>query len=201
MINEETFHKQVATELPGINHLTRLYEDEYDLSMINRSEGEIDYLTSANIRAALATSPHFVSHSGHGSTGGCCCLDSSVAGGLSNPMGFIMWADSCFTNGFDTNDAMSEALINNPNGGAVAYVGNTRYGWIDVGDDYQRAFFHALVNTRHLGLLNDTRMNVSGTVYNWVYERWSRFLINLLGDPELQVYRAALTAKVNITVV
>jgi hypothetical protein len=106
--------------------------------------------------------------------------------------GFIGYADSCLTNRFD-GDAFSEELVNNPSGGAVAYVGNTRFSWIGVGDNFQRAFFHRLVSTRHLGLLNDSRISVYGTTgYYSGYERWAIFTLNLLGDPELQVYRNAV---------
>ena len=107
--------------------------------------------------------------------------------------GFIGYADSCLTNGFDSNDAMAEALLLNPSGGAVAYVGNTRFSWIGVGDDFQRAFFHRLASTRHLGLLNDSRLSVFGTTGYWRgYERWQIFSLNLLGDPELRIHRGPL---------
>jgi hypothetical protein len=89
----------------------------------------------------------------------------------------------------DANDAFSETLLNNPSGGAVAYVGNTRFSWIGVGDDFQRAFFHRLTATRHLGLLNDSRCSVYGTTGSMLgYDRWVVFALNLLGDPEMRVY-------------
>jgi hypothetical protein len=72
-------------------------------------------------------------------------------------------------------------------------VGNTRFSWVRVGDDFQRAFFHRLTTTRHLGLLNDSRVHVYGTTgYMHGYERWAILALNLLGDPELRVYRAPL---------
>jgi hypothetical protein len=72
-------------------------------------------------------------------------------------------------------------------------VGNTRFSWVGMGDDFQRAFFHRLASTRHLGLLHDSRMTVLGTTgYAGNYECWTMFAMNLTGDPEMQVYREAL---------
>ena len=89
-------------------------------------------------------------------------------------------------------DAFSEELIKNANGGAVAYVGNTRFSWIGLGDDHQRAFFHRLTSTRHLGLLNDARMYALDMTYWHAYARWAAFALNLLGDPEMPVWRTGL---------
>jgi hypothetical protein len=94
-------------------------------------------------------------------------------------------ADSCLTNQFDAEDAVSEVLLYNPNGGAVAYIGNTRFSWIGLGDDFQRAFFHQMVSTRHLGLLNDSRCNLLQTA--GAYSKWVIFTLNLMGNPETPV--------------
>lgn len=194
MADQERLRQQIVAELPAINSFERLYEDELDLSIWGRIAAPVEYLTSARLQTALNARPHFMSLSGHGNSDGCCGGSVSLANSLTNgDRGFIGYADSCLTNQFDTNDAFSEALITNPDGGAVGYVGNTRFSWISVGDDFQRAFFHRLTTTRHLGLLNDSRVNVFGTTGFWQgYERWAIFTLNLLGDPELQVYRAPL---------
>ena len=194
MADQEQLRQQILGELPAIDEFNRLYEDELDLTIAQRVAAPVGYLTSATLQASLNARPHFVSLSGHGNGNGCCGGSVMLANGLTNGLrGFIGYADSCLTNEFDSNDAFSEALITNPNGGAVAYVGNTRFSWISVGDNFQRAFFHSLTTTRHLGLLNDSRVNVFGTTGYWQgYERWAIFTLNLLGDPELQVYRAPL---------
>jgi hypothetical protein len=81
--------------------------------------------------------------------------------------------------------------VTNPNGGAIGYVGNSRFSWIGLGDDYQRAFFHRLASTRHLGWLNDTKVAVAAAHTPDAYWRWPVFTLNLLGDPELRVRRQA----------
>ena len=86
-------------------------------------------------------------------------------------------------------DAVSEHLIGNPNGGAVAYIGNTRFSWIGDGDDYQRRFFQewaTLGGDAHLGLLNDTRAMVFDE--SNAYFRWERLALNLVGDPEMPLW-------------
>jgi hypothetical protein len=194
MSDQEELRQQIRNELPAIDEFTRLYEDELDLTLAERVAAPVEYLTAARLQAALNTRPHFMSLSGHGNSNGCCGGSVGLANALTNGIrGFIGYADSCLTNQFDTNDAFSEALITNPNGGAVAYVGNTRFSWIGVGDNFQRAFFHRLTTTRHLGLLNDSRIDVFGTTGSWEgYERWAIFTLNLLGDPELRLYRGPL---------
>ncbi len=194
MADQESLRTQLSAELPAINDVQRLYEDELDLTLAERFAAPVEYLTAARLQSALETRPHFVSLSGHGSSGGCCGGSVGLANALTNgEPGFIGYADSCLTNMIDDEDAFSEALVKNPHGGAVAYVGNTRFSWIGVGDNFQRAFFHRLTTTRHLGLLNDSRLGVYGTTGFWTgYDRWAIFALNLLGDPELQVYRSAL---------
>lgn len=193
MADQERLRRQIRTEVPGIDRFSRHYEDERDLSWFDRWTAPVQYLTESGLRGGLDAGPHLVSLSGHGSQSGVAFLSTTMAQGLRNGTpGFIGYADSCLTNGFDANDAMGESLLLNGAGGAVGYVGNTRFSWIGVGDDFQRAFFHRLASTRHLGLLNDSRISVFGTTGYWSgYDRWQIFSLNLLGDPELRVYRAA----------
>jgi len=190
MADQETLREQLATELPGWNQVSRLYKDETDLTPAQVAAAPVSHLTSARIEAAMNTRPHVVSLSGHGSGGGCCGAGIAMAQGLTNgAYAFIGYADSCLTNQVDMEDAFSETLIKNANGGAVAYVGNTRFSWIGLGDDYQRAFFHRLTSTRHLGLLNDSRTYAVDMTYWHAYARWATFALNLLGDPEMPVWR------------
>ncbi|MBK8263451.1 MAG: hypothetical protein IPK80_19175 [Nannocystis sp.] len=165
---------------------TRLYEDEIDLA-----SGGAEHLTVDRLRAALDQGPHFVCLSGHGNWNGCCGLDNGVAAGLNNDALFIAYADSCLTNRFDVEDAMSEALVNNPHGGAVAYVGNTRYSWVGVGDNFERGFFRRLAEVKRLGLAFDVRcaMLTEATGFHQHYNPWAIFAANLLGDPEMKVWR------------
>ena len=186
MADQEILRKQIAADFPGIDTVKRLYEDEIDLPAADATSPPVDHLTDNRLRDTLNLGQHFVSLSGHGSQGGCCTLGNNIAQNATNGYHtFIAWADSCLTNDFQVEDSMGEDLLKNPNGGAVAYVGNTRFSWIGLGDDYQREFFKQLKSIRHLSLLNDSRFNLPN---NWVYFKWIKFALNLLGDPEMPLW-------------
>jgi hypothetical protein len=191
MMDSEALRIQMDAELPVLRRFTRLYEDIDSLPIANRNAAPVARFTDGALVTALNEGHHFLSLSGHGSMGGCCGVDSWKASSATNGNKyFIAFADSCLTNDFGYNDSMSESLLNNPNGGAVAYVGHTRFSWIGLGDDFERAFFHALVNTRHLGLMHNSRLNVLFTSSRGPldhYNKWSVLALNLLGDPEMEV--------------
>ena len=191
MLDQEALRTQLAADVPGWSSVRRLYEDEIDLPPAAVGATPLEHLTGAGITARLNEGQHIVSLSGHGWWGGCCGLEPSMKTSLNNGGAtFIAYADSCLTNQFDFDDAISEGLVQNDHGGAVAYVGNTRFSWIGVGDDFQRNFFKGLPATRALGLLNDRRLAmVNANTGFWpVYNRWSVFSLNLIGDPEMRVW-------------
>jgi hypothetical protein len=191
----ETLRKQIAADFPGINVVKRLYQDEIDLPPADATTPPVAHLTQERVRDSLNNGPHFLSLSGHGSQNGCCYVDKDMARNATNAYHtFIAYANSCLTNDFEWADAMSEELIKNANGGAVAYVGYTRFGWLGLGDDYEREFFKRLKTTRHLSLLNDSRFNrPSGSVDNW-----TKFSLNILGDPEMPVW-VGKPGKLNVS--
>jgi hypothetical protein len=193
MADQEQLRVQLQSELPKWDSYMRLYEDEIDLTPAQAAAAPIQHLTQARLQAALNAKPHIMSLSGHGNSDGCCGGAVWLANGLTNGYEtFIGYADSCLTNQVDASDAFSEALVCNPNGGAVAYVGNTRFSWIGNGDDFQRAFFHRLTAVDHLGLLNDSRCGLLGTPGYPPDQRWTIFALNLLGDPEMKVRKGPL---------
>ncbi len=194
MADQETLRKQMAADFPQLNLVSRLYEDEVDLPAADAAAPPIQHLTEARLRDNLNQGPGIVSLSGHGSSNGCCHLSGALASTLTNGYStFIAFADSCLTNQFEAEDAVSEKLLYNPNGGAVGYVGNSRFSWIGVGDNFQRRFFKTLTWTRHLGMLNDIRttMVTEATGYHRLYNKWVIFAQNLMGDPEMEIWSAA----------
>lgn len=191
MRDQEKLRQQIDADFPQFSQVSRLYEDEIDLTPAERAAAPIDLLTGDRVRNSLQSGQHLVSLSGHGSWDGCCGLGPTTADGLTNGYhAFIGYADSCLTNQFDRNDAVSERLVNNAMGGAVAYVGNSRFSWIGVGDDIQREFFAHMKSTRHLGLLADSRcaMLNKSTGYQKRFTKWAIFTLNLIGDPEMPVW-------------
>ncbi len=190
MSDQEQLRVQMASDQPSWNIVTRLYEDFTDLTPAQKSARPVAYLTSARLKDALEDAPHIVALSGHGNPDGCCAGDVWMARGLTNDKpGFIVYADACSTGASDSEDSFAEVLLTNPRGGAVAYVGNTRLGWIGDGDDLQRAFFKKLTTTRHLGLLNDSRLFAIDYATGEGYARWETYSLTLFGDPEMSVWR------------
>ncbi len=181
MTDQEALRKQIAADFPSVNVVNRLYEDEVDLPAADAASPPVQHFTNDRVRDALNLGPHFLSLSGHGSQGGCCGVNNATAQAATN--GFlapITYAASCLTADFGAQDAMSERLVLNPQGGAVAYVGYTRFGWIGVADDFEREFFTRLKTTRHLALLNDSRLSLGHV--------WTKYVQILLGDPEMPVW-------------
>lgn len=101
MTDQEVLRKQIAADLPGINTVKRLYEDEIDLPAADATSPPVYHLTGNRLRDTLNLGQHFVSLSGHGSQGGCCALDNNIAHNVTNGFhSFIGYADSCLTNDF-----------------------------------------------------------------------------------------------------
>jgi hypothetical protein len=181
MTDQENLRKQLKADFAGVDVVKRLYEDDVDLPPADAAAPPIAHVTSDRVKDALNQGPHFLCLSGHGSSGGCCYVGGAMATAATN--GFhqpIAYAMSCLTGDFTASDATSEKLLQNAAGGAVAYVGYTRFGWIGSGDDFARKFFERLKTTRHLSLLNDSRFDLT--------DKWTIFAQNLLGDPEMPVW-------------
>lgn len=190
MSDQEQLREQIGADFPLVQTVARCYEDQVDLTPAQRTAAPVQDLSESAVRTGLNAGPHFVSLSGHGNSNGCCDLGVSMARTLTNGYhSFIGYADSCLTNEFDSTEACSEALIRNANGGAVAYVGNTRFSWIGLGDDFQRAFFRRLTTTAHLGHAQDSRFIQFATNASWDFYQWIVFTSNLMGDPEMPVWR------------
>ncbi|MBB5873793.1 hypothetical protein F4553_007227 [Allocatelliglobosispora scoriae] len=191
MLDQEQVVDIARASLHGITTIDRLYTDEVDLPA-GRPAGA-RHLHRASLTEALNKAPHLVSLSGHGSMDGVAYLDGAMASTLSNGLpGFIAYADSCLTGAFEWGEAMSEQLLTNPDGGAVAYIGNSRFSWIGVGDDFQRLFWQRLSTTRNLGLLADSRCELVHTAgLHPTNTKWVVLSLNLLGDPEMPIWTRA----------
>ena len=194
MTDQEALRHQLATTVPGWSDVDRIYEDDLDLDPPDRAAAPLTHLTQPALEARLDAGPHIVSLSGHGNWPGCCTLNPDVNNRLTNAGApFIVYADSCLTNEFDLTYAISQDLVTNANGGAVAYIGNSRFSWIGVGDDFQRNCFAGLPATTSIGLLHDRRCAGAHLLPGYErYNRWSIFSLNLMGDPEMRVRVRAL---------
>jgi hypothetical protein len=158
--------------------------------------------TVESVLAAMSAGQNFVLHDGH------CSEDVMGAGNgyiyltdtdtLSNwPRNFILNSIGCWPAAID-RDCIAEHLMNNPDGGCVAFIGNCRYGWGSPGNPgfgYSDKFQHEWArwvfanNVLPLGasLAEHKIAFVSFAGDENVY-RWNEYQINLLGDPEMPAW-------------
>jgi hypothetical protein len=198
MTDQEALREYMKSALPVIDHVERLYTDEPDLVIESQSDAPLHHLTEANLLDALTRGPHFASFSGHGNTDWCAYLRTSLVNQLTNGSSTThMWVDSCLTGAFDSQDCVAEAAIKRPNGGALSYIGNTRYSWVGLGAKFREAFFVRMGTSRHLGELNDSRFLFKNEASGLGRERrlWHILVQHLFGDPEMPVYRSIEEAK------
>lgn len=163
---------------PNFRTIERHYDDYFDLS----APPPLVPLDATTIRAALDSGVHFASLSGHGSPDGCCAV-SSGHDFTNTHKYFIMFANSCSTARPDGYDSLAEKSTYDPNGGAIAYVGNTRYGWVGVGDNYEEFFWGKLKVYSRLGPAAGLRLATGG-----MRQLWTFYTQTLFGDPEMPVW-------------
>lgn len=195
IIQQEELREWVKSQFGRINQVQRLYSDVTDMPTGSFSGAGLKQLSSENLEQELNNGHHFVSLTGHGNWTGVAHLNHAMINRLSNgEHTFIAIADSCLTNKFDENDAIGESLLNHPQGGAVAYIGNSRYSWIGIGDDFRLQFFKAMKYSRNLATLNDSRCLFQNDSQHRLYKIWTILEQTLMGDPEMNVYRTDLDA-------
>ena len=109
----------------------------------------------------------------------------------------ILYSIGCWPAAFD-RDCIAEHFLTNPDGGGVAFVGNSRYGWGSPGnplfgysDRFDRAFFKELIEDKNpitgFAFYFAKSKYVPFSRQENVY-RWCQYELNLLGDPEMAVW-------------
>lgn len=184
MVEKEEVKSLFTRFFTGLDDRQRLYKDIYDIA----PEPDLSELFDFKVTEALRRGVNITSLSGHGWWGGCCGLDFRNV----PEMNFfasagVVYADSCLTNEFDhaTNDAVSELMLTQPGGGAVAYVGNSRLSWIGLGQAFEKTFWRRMRTERHIGALHNSKAGYT----SGPNEQWVNFSLNLMGDPEMEIWR------------
>jgi hypothetical protein len=155
-----------------------------------------------SVLAAMSAGLNLILHDGH------CFYDVMGVGGsylnrtdadtVSNgARTFILNSIGCWPAAID-QDCIAERFINNPNGGCVAFVGNSRYGWGSPGnpgfgysDRLQLEFARSLLVDRlaGLGLANaDSKAHFVPFAQDENVFRCNEYQVNLLGDPEMAAW-------------
>ena len=188
----------------GKDEIDRLYvPTQFDpITKLYSHLGNENYTSAMN---ALNKGQNIVNHDGHAwysSMGvGNGSLRISDMDALSNgPKYSILFSIGCWPAAFD-HDCMAEHFITNPNGGGVAFIGNSRYGWGSPGnpvygysDRFDQQFFKHLFieNIYHIGnvLAAAKSFYVPYSAQENVF-RWCQYQVNLLGDPEMPIWTDA----------
>ena len=166
------------------------------------------YSQTALINEMNSNNHHIVnycSHSGYTNDMG---LSNAQIAGLRNTKYFLAYSQGCMAGGFDSgtrprDDCAGEHFtVENGDGGAFAYIGNTRYGWYWPGKAplgpsqlFDEAIFDAIFNKSttnedmmKVGVaLQDSKEVNIGHVKQTGAVRWCYFELCLLGDPETPV--------------
>ncbi len=109
----------------------------------------------------------------------------------------IFYSMGCDPAAYDVSNCIAEHFVRNANGGGIAFIGNSRYGWYNYGTydtlsmGFDIHFFQSLLqeNLYHLGAAfsdhkNDGYQEYPGDdYYQYIFTE-----LTLLGDPELPVW-------------
>jgi hypothetical protein len=169
-------------------------------------------LTKSRAVSEMNAGHNVINHMGHAnwnvmSIGGSSLYRNDFDGLSNDPRYGIMYSIGCWAAAIDY-DCMAEHWVNAPNGGGVAFIGNSRYGWGSPGnpgygtsDVFDREFFNQLFNEGHdhLGVVHAAHRDAKvGEARTAEYTRYCLYELNLLGDPEMRVWkRNPITPVVN----
>ena len=178
---------------PRYDPITKLYE-----TLGNES--------AESVKAALNSGQGHFFHSGHAWYTVMSCGDGSlyrwdIAELTNADRQPLVYSIGCWPAAFDLpEDCIAERFLQNPGGGGVAFVGNSRYGWASPGNpgfgyserfmqEFYRVLFVERISSAGAVLAAAKAAFVPLSQEENVY-RWHQYQINLLGDPEMPVWTA-----------
>ncbi len=176
-----------------------LSENNYSITKLYES---LENLNKTSALQQLNAGQNIINHSGHAwwtvlSLGDGSLKDTDMLALNNRNRPSTIYSIGCWPAAIDY-DCVAEAFLANPNGGGVAFIGNSRYGWGSPGnpgygysDRFDEKFFYFLFNqkTNSIGeaLALAKAFYVPFARQENVY-RWCLYEINLLGDPEMPLW-------------
>ena len=173
--------------------------DRFTITKLYESWGNLNFNT---VVTAINAGQNLLNHNGHAwiyvmSVGGDGLYNSDMDDLINGDRQGILYSIGCWASAFDY-DAISEHYVNNPNGGGVAFIGNSRYGWGSPGnpcfgysDRFDQKFFDMVMckEMSNLGyaLAMAKAHYIPRSRQENVY-RWHQYQLNLLGDPEMPIW-------------
>jgi hypothetical protein len=172
----------------------------------------------SDIVEVINSPAHIINHNGHADMTHVMKLSNSdVDHSLTNGHYFVGYSQGCYDAAFDNRDApppygsggylsadsIGEHLTSGSHG-AVAFVGNSRYGWghgtdpnLGPSQHFDRQFWDAILgeNILNLGRANQESKQATYDVvgpggFDWAM-RWVYYELNVFGDPELVIKTGA----------
>ena len=180
-------------------HKNMIEEEAFPLSFeITKRYESLGNYSRTSMMAALRNGQGLINHDCHGWISQTGCLHSADFDTIHNaPQYGIYYSLGCWTSAFDYS-SVSEAFVNSPNGGGVAYIGNSSYGWgspgnpgFGISDRFDNRFFHCLFKEDDFNLgeaLSLAKLHFIPYSREKNVYRWHQYQLNLLGDPELPVW-------------
>ncbi len=172
-----------------MNPITKLYQ----------SKGNVN---KPAIMESINTGANFINHNGHAgysimSVGDAYIRYSDVLQMTNRDRYGILYSIGCWPAAID-RDAIAEDFVTQKDGGTVAFIGNSRYGWGSPGnplfgysDRFDQQFYRQLFQQ---SIYNIGKTLAAAKAYyaplsreENVY-RWCQYEINLLGDPEMPIF-------------
>ncbi len=185
----------------GLNLIDSLYIPEYYDPITKLYEAD-ENENEETVTQALSEGYHFINHNGHAwytSMGaGDFSISQEYVDQLDNgPRNSTVFSIGCWPAAFDY-ECIAENWLANPNGGAVAFFGNSRYGWGSPGnpeygysDLLNQAFYRQIFDEgfNHAGeILAHAKSEFIPYAQQENVYRWCMYEVNLMGDPEMPVY-------------
>jgi len=173
---------------------TVLADEGLDLTTLYARDGTF---SDDALLAQLESGAHVMNHMGHGNYISFAELDINEVRSLDNDLPFVVYTQACMVAGFDEKadepgDSIAEEFIKQVEG-AVAFIGNSRYGWYQPGgtggtsQKFDISFFSQVYDdgVTNLGkALSLSKQEWIGYASSDDLTRWVYMELNLLGDPE-----------------
>lgn len=157
------------------------------------------FWSAADVVRLINQGVHILNYDGHGANYSDMRMTPADLQSISNARPFIVFSGSCYSASFDNRRAdlgyshgnsIAEQFLTKADGGAVAYIGNSRFGWDFTSEFYNCAFWDVLFGRgiSQLGRMNLLSKEMALPYFYFPLMRWVYLDQNLLGDPGLRVH-------------
>ena len=200
------------------NIKNNLLPDNYiPTSLYDKAYGQFGNLNRFTFMASVDEGASLIFHSGHsnynvmsvGTSSNSDLYSSNVPSYCGGYRIGVMSSVGCIANQFNQNDCIAELHVMEPDGGSVAFIGNSHYGWYAYGapgygpsELYMYRMALELLRNGETGIAEHfARGKEYYLPYCSVYNsaRWVQMVLNLIGEPEMDV-RTADAGTFNVSV-